>query len=185
MYHVYHIISQCIMCVILYHNVSCVSYYITMCHVCHIISQCVMCVILYHNVSCVSYYITLYLACHIVSLCQVCQYSTQCQLFHAGHRAHLNLCHIILCHTSYYITMCHRSRIYAYISRWSGNQTSLVRLIKTEFQSSLSTETVSSLIWDIILTRDVIVENYLYLMSLFLIKESHVYTNERSKGYKH
>ena len=43
----------------IYHAVSCVPYYITMCHVSHIISQCVMCVILYHPVSCMSYCVTL------------------------------------------------------------------------------------------------------------------------------
>ena len=50
--------------------------------------------------------------------------------------------------------------------------------IKTEFRSSLSTETVSLLSLDIILTRDVNVANYLYLMSLFLLKESHVLMKE-------
>ena len=39
-----------------------------------------------------------------------------------------------------------RKRVYAYISRWSGNQNSLVRRIKTEFRLSLSTDKVSSLI---------------------------------------
>ena len=77
-----------------------------------------------------------------------------------------------------------RKRVYAYISRWSGNQNSLVRRIKTEFRLSLSIDR-SLLSLDIILTRDVNVANYLYLMSLFLLKDSHVYTNERSKVYKH
>ena len=73
------------------------------------------------------------------------------------------------------------THVYAYISRWSGNQTSLVTWIKTEFRSSLSTETVSSLIgyhfnrrckcWEISL---------LILMSLFLLKESHVLMKEIS-----
>ena len=53
--------------------------------------------------------------------------------------------------------------LYIYISRrWSGNQISLVRRIKTEFRSSLSTETVSLLSLDIILIRYVNVVNYLY-----------------------
>ena len=67
--------------------------------------------------------------------------------------------------------------MYVYISRWFGNQTSLVRRIKTEFQSSLSTETVSSLIGCHFNKR--CDANYLYLMSLFLLKESRLLMKEK------
>ena len=57
----------------------------------------------------------------------------------------------------------------------------MVRRIKTEFQSSLSTETVSSLIRYHFNKRYKCCElSLLTLMSLFLLKESHVLMKETS-----
>ena len=52
-----------------------------------------------------------------------------------------------------------------------------MRWIKNSFDHLFQLKR-SLLSLDIILTRDVNVENYLYLMSLFLIKESHVLIKE-------
>ena len=52
-----------------------------------------------------------------------------------------------------------------------------MRRIKNSFDHLFQLKR-SLLSLDIILTRDVNVDNYLYLMSLFLIKESHVLIKE-------